>query len=114
MGLQTGFTDLDALTGGLQPGHLIVVASRPAMGKSTLALDFLRSVSIKNNIPSVLFTLESGGNEVAMRIVAAEARVPLHHLRGGQLAEDDWTRMARRMPDVSAAAGNHPVPARPT
>ncbi|MFJ4829435.1 replicative DNA helicase [Streptomyces sp. NPDC088747] len=103
MGLQTGFTDLDSLIGGLQPGHLIVVASRPAMGKSTLALDFLRSVSIKNDIPSVLFTLESGRNEVAMRIVAAEARVPLHHIRSGQLHEDDWTRMARRMPEVSAA-----------
>jgi replicative DNA helicase len=103
IGLQTGFTDLDSLTGGLQPGHLIVVASRPAMGKSTLAMDFLRSVSVKNNIPSVLFTLESGRNEVAMRIVAAEARVPLHHIRSGQLHEDDWTRMARRLPEISAA-----------
>ncbi|MFD9328208.1 DnaB-like helicase C-terminal domain-containing protein [Streptomyces sp. NPDC060065] len=56
-----------------------------------------------NNIPGVLFTLESGRNEVAMRIVAAEARVPLHHIRSGQLQEDDWTRMARRMPEISAA-----------
>lgn len=102
-GLRTGFTDLDSLTGGLQPGRLIVIASRPAMGKSTLALDFLRSVSVRNSTPSVLFTLESGRNEVATRIVAAEARVPLHHIRSGRLQEDDWTRIARRMPEVSAA-----------
>ncbi|MFG2885682.1 replicative DNA helicase [Streptomyces sp. NPDC048297] len=102
-GVPTGFTDLDSLTGGLHPGQLIVVAARPAMGKSTLALDFLRSASIKHALPSALFTLEADRNEVGMRILSAEARVALHHMRSGTCTDEDWTRMARRMPDVSAA-----------
>ncbi|WCD91149.1 Replicative DNA helicase (plasmid) [Streptomyces xanthophaeus] len=103
IGVPTGFTDLDSLTGGLRPGHLTVIAARPAMGKSTLALDILRSASIKNNLPTVLFTLESSRTEVAMRILSAEARVALHHMRSGTMTDDDWTRLARRMPDTSKA-----------
>ncbi|UUY52379.1 replicative DNA helicase (plasmid) [Streptomyces yangpuensis] len=103
IGVPTGFTELDSLTGGLQPGHLTVIAARPAMGKSTLALDILRCTSIKNNLPAVLFTLESSRTEVAMRILSAESRVALHHMRSGTMTDDDWTRLARRMPDTSAA-----------
>ncbi|MFG2778231.1 replicative DNA helicase [Streptomyces prunicolor] len=102
-GVPTGFTDLDALTGGLHPGQFIVVAARPAMGKSTLALDFLRAASIQHNLPTALFTLEADRKEVGMRILSAEARVALHHLRSGTCTDEDWTRMARRMPEVSAA-----------
>ncbi|ANZ17499.1 replicative DNA helicase [Streptomyces noursei] len=102
-GVPTGFTDLDALTNGLHPGQMIVIAARPAMGKSTLALDFARACSIKNNLPSVIFSLEMGRNEIAMRLLSAEARVALHHMRSGSMTDDDWTRLARRMPDVSAA-----------
>lgn len=102
-GIPTGFTDLDSLTGGLMPGHLIVIAARPAMGKSTLAVDFLRSASITNNTPSVLFSLQSGRNEVGMRILSAEARVALHYMRSGTMKDEDWHRLARRMPDVAAA-----------
>ncbi|MFE5793371.1 replicative DNA helicase [Streptomyces sp. NPDC056503] len=102
-GIPTGFTDLDALTGGLMPGHLSVVAARPAMGKSTLALALLRSASIKHEIPSVLFSLQSGRNETAMRILSAEARVALHHMRSGTMDDEAWRRLARRMPDVSSA-----------
>ncbi|MEV4975326.1 replicative DNA helicase [Streptomyces scopuliridis] len=102
-GITTGFTDLDSLTGGLYPGQLIVVAARPAMGKSTLATDFLRTASIKNNIPSALFTLESRRTDVTLRVLAAEARVAVHHMRSGTMTDEDWTRLARRMPDVAAA-----------
>ncbi|MFJ3229160.1 replicative DNA helicase [Streptomyces sp. NPDC086783] len=102
-GVPTGFTDLDSLTGGLHPGQLIVIAARPAMGKSTLALDFVRSASIKHNVPSAVFTLEAGRHEVGMRLLSAEARVALHHMRSGTMTDEDWTRLARRMPDVSAA-----------
>ena len=102
-GLPTGFTDLDSLTGGgLRPGQLIVLAARPAMGSSTLSLDLLRTTCIKNGVPAALFTWEQSRQEIAMRITAAESRVGLHHLRAGTL-NDDWTRMARRMPDISAA-----------
>ncbi|MFF7447625.1 MULTISPECIES: replicative DNA helicase [unclassified Streptomyces] len=102
-GVPTGFTDLDSLTNGLHPGQMIVIAARPAMGKSTLALDFARAASIKNNLPSVIFSLEMGRNEIAMRLLSAEARVALHHMRSGTMTDDDWTRLARRMPEVSAA-----------
>ncbi|MFF4405147.1 replicative DNA helicase [Streptomyces sp. NPDC001262] len=102
-GVPTGFSDLDALTNGLHPGQMIVIAARPAMGKSTLALDFARACSIKHGLPSVIFSLEMGRNEIAMRLLSAEARVALHHMRSGSMTDDDWTRLARRMPDVSAA-----------
>ncbi|WP_184942809.1 replicative DNA helicase [Kitasatospora kifunensis] len=102
-GVPTGFADLDALTNGLHPGQMIVIAARPAMGKSTLALDFSRACSITNNLPSVIFSLEMGRNEIAMRLLSAEARVALHHMRSGNMTDDDWTRVARRMPDVTAA-----------
>ncbi|MFI0775592.1 replicative DNA helicase [Streptomyces sp. NPDC021212] len=102
-GVPTGFTDLDSLTNGLHPGQMIVIAARPAMGKSTLALDFARACSIKNNMPSVIFSLEMGRNEIAMRLLSAEARVALHHMRSGSMTDEDWTRLARRMPDVSQA-----------
>lgn len=102
-GVPTGLTDFDALTNGLQPGQLIIVAARPAMGKSTLALDFARNCSIKHNRPSQIFSLEMGRNEIGMRLLSADARVALHHMRTGTMTDDDWTRLARRMPIVSAA-----------
>ncbi|MGK5628219.1 replicative DNA helicase [Streptomyces sp. URMC 123] len=70
---------------------------------STLALDFARACSIKSQLPSVIFSLEMGRNEIAMRLLSAEARVALHHMRSGSMTDEDWTRLARRMPDVSAA-----------
>ncbi|MFI6689181.1 replicative DNA helicase [Streptomyces sp. NPDC050485] len=102
-GIPTGFYELDMLTNGLFPGQLIVIAGRPAMGKSVLATDLLRSASIKHNLPACLFTLEDQRVEVGHRILAAEARVALHHMRSGSMTDEDWTRLARRMPDVSAA-----------
>jgi len=99
-GVPTGFADLDALTNGLHPGQMVVIAARPAMGKSALALDVCRSASIKNGLTSVLFSLEMSRNEITMRLLSAEARVPLHAMRTGQLGEDDWTRLARRMSEV--------------
>lgn len=102
-GVSTGLDDLDALTEGLQPGQLVVIAARPAMGKSVLAADFARCCSIKNNLPSLVFSLEMGKNEIAMRMLSAEARVALHHMRSGTMTDEDWTRLARRSPAVSAA-----------
>src|SRR5215475_1559555 len=96
-GVPTGFSDLDALTNGLHPGQMVVIAARPALGKSTLALDFARAAAIKNNLPSVIFSLEMGRNEIAMRLLSAEARVALHHMRSGTMTDEDWTRLARRM-----------------
>jgi replicative DNA helicase len=99
-GVPTGFADLDALTNGLHPGQMIVVAARPALGKSTLALDLARAASVKSGLTSVIFSLEMSRNEITMRLLSAEARVPLHSMRTGQMGEDDWARLARRMSEV--------------
>jgi replicative DNA helicase len=102
-GVPTGFSDLDALTNGLHPGQMIVIAARPAVGKSTLALDFARAAAIKHNLATVLFSLEMGRNEITMRLLSAEARVPLSTMRTGQMNDDDWARLARRMSEVADA-----------
>jgi replicative DNA helicase len=99
-GVPTGFADLDALTNGLHPGQMVVIAARPAIGKSTLALDLARAAAVRHQQATVIFSLEMSRNEITMRLLSAEARVPLHSMRTGQLGEEDWTRLARRMSEV--------------
>nr|WP_078878723.1 replicative DNA helicase [Streptomyces sp. NRRL B-24720] len=103
MGVPTGFADLDALTHGLHPGQMIIIAARPAMGKSTLAVDILRACSIQHGRPAAMFSLEMSRREVQHRVMSAEARIGLHHIRGGNMTDSDWERFARRSPDVTAA-----------
>jgi replicative DNA helicase len=102
-GVPTGFADLDALTNGLHAGQMIVIAARPALGKSTMALDLARAASIKNGLASVIFSLEMSRNEITMRLLSAEARVSLQAMRTGQMNEDDWAKLARRMSEVAHA-----------
>ena len=102
-GVPTGFADLDALLNGLHAGQLIVVAGRPGLGKSTAAMDFVRHAAVRHGLASAIFSLEMSKVEIVMRILAAEARVPLHVLRSGQLSDDDWTKLARRMGEISEA-----------
>jgi replicative DNA helicase len=102
-GVPTGFADLDDLTNGLHSGQMIIVAARPAMGKSTLALDFCRAASIHNNLTSVFFSLEMTRSEIMMRLLSAEAKVPLNHIRNGTMRDDDWEKLARKMGQVSGA-----------
>src|SRR3954447_25679768 len=103
IGVPTGFADLDELTNGLHPGQMVIVAARPAMGKSTLGLDFCRSASIHHNMTSVIFSLEMTRNEITMRLLSAEAKIPLNHMRNGNMNDDDWTRLARKMGEVSSS-----------
>ena len=102
-GIPTGFADLDELTNGFHAGQMIIVAARPAMGKSTLALDFCRAASIHNNLTSVFFSLEMSRSEITMRLLSAEAKVPLNHIRNGNMTDDDWNKLARKMGEVSSA-----------
>src|SRR3712207_2131898 len=102
-GVPTGFADLDDLTNGLHAGQMIIVAARPAMGKSTLALDLCRAASIHNNLASCFFSLEMTRSEITMRLLSAEARVPLNHIRNGQMNDEDWQKLARKMGEVSSA-----------
>jgi len=97
LGVATGFQDLDELTNGLKPGQLIVIGARPGCGKSTLAMDVLRSCSLRQGKPAVMFSLEMSNDEIMMRIIAAQASVKLNDIRSGRCTDDDWTRMARMM-----------------
>ena len=102
-GIKTGFKDLDALTNGLHPGNMIVLAARPAVGKSTLGLDIARHASIHNGQASVIFSLEMSRSEITMRMLSAEARVGLNNIRSGSLSDDEWSRLAKRMGEISDA-----------
>jgi len=103
VGVPTGFVDLDSLTNGLHPGQLIIVAARPSLGKSTLGVDFCRSAAIRHGLTSVIFSLEMSRNEIVMRLLSAEAQVPLHNMRSGTMSDADWTRLATKMGVVSEA-----------
>ncbi|MBW4041264.1 MAG: replicative DNA helicase [Acidobacteria bacterium] len=93
-GVPTGFRGLDELTNGLHPGQMIIIGARPAMGKSTLALDFARHASVKAHMPTIFFSLEMGKSEIAMRLMAAEATISMQDMRKGRLSADDWTKIA--------------------
>ena len=93
-GTPTGFTDLDSYTHGLHPGQLIIVAARPAVGKSTFALDIARNASVKHNQATIFFSLEMGRSEIAMRMLSAESSIYLQSMRKGTISEGDWTRLA--------------------
>ncbi|MET8652817.1 replicative DNA helicase [Nocardia aurea] len=103
LGVPTGFTELDELTNGLHPGQMIIVAARPGVGKSTLGMDFMRSCSIKHGLPSVIFSLEMSRTEIVMRLLSAEAKIKLGDMRSGRMSDDDWTKLARRMSEISEA-----------
>ncbi len=103
IGVPTGFAELDALTNGLHAGQLVILAARPALGKSTLGLDICRNASIKHGITSVIFSLEMARNEIVMRLLSAEAQVSLQHMRSGQMTESDWAKLANKMGVVSEA-----------
>ncbi|MFM8383481.1 MAG: DnaB-like helicase N-terminal domain-containing protein, partial [Actinomycetota bacterium] len=90
-GIKTGFKDLDVLTNGFHPGNMIVIAARPAVGKSTLGLDIARNAAIHNGECSVIFSLEMSRSEITMRMLSAEARVALNNIRSGSLSDDEWS-----------------------
>ncbi|WP_456857235.1 replicative DNA helicase [Geodermatophilus sp. SYSU D00691] len=102
-GVPTGIRDLDELTNGLQAGQMVVIAARPGVGKSTLGLDIARSAAIKNHQATCIFSLEMSKHEITMRLLSAEAKVPLHHMRAGTLSDEDWSKLARRMGEVADA-----------
>ncbi|HIW95422.1 MAG TPA: replicative DNA helicase [Candidatus Corynebacterium gallistercoris] len=103
MGVATGFADLDDLTNGLHGGQMIIVAARPGVGKSTLALDFMRSCSVGQGKASVLFSLEMSKSEVMMRIFSAEAEVRLSSMRGGRMEDKDWEQLHTRVEQIDQA-----------
>jgi replicative DNA helicase len=92
-GVPAGFRDIDRLTSGFQPGNLIILAARPSMGKSGLALCMAANVAVRRELPVALFTLEMSKSEVTQRLMCSEAKVESQRLRTGKLAADDWPRL---------------------
>lgn len=99
-GVPTGYRELDDIVHGLHPGELIIVAGRPAMGKSTVALDVLRCCSVINDLPAVLFSFEMSRTEVIFRLLSAETNIPLNRMRKGELNDQEWVILADRMEQV--------------
>jgi replicative DNA helicase len=92
-GVPSGYRDLDRVTSGFQPGNLIIVAARPSMGKSALALCMAANLGVRHETPVALFTLEMSKAEVTQRLLCSEAKVESQRLRSGRLAADDWPRL---------------------
>lgn len=93
LGVPTGFIDLDKLTNGLHAGQMIIVAARPGVGKSTLAMDFIRSCSLQHGKSSVIFSLEMSASEIVMRLLSAESEVKLTDMRSGGVSTEDWAKI---------------------
>jgi len=106
-GIPTGYNDLDKLLSGLQNSDLVILAARPSLGKTTLALDIIRNVAIKSKIPTGIFSLEMSKEQLVDRLLAAEAEVDLWKMRTGQLSDkeeyDDFPRLGNAMGVLSEA-----------
>jgi replicative DNA helicase len=92
-GVPTGFYDLDRMTSGLQPGDLVVLAARPSMGKTALAINIAEHVAVNEGLPVAVFSMEMGASQLAVRIVGSIGRVDQGHLRTGKLSDDEWPRL---------------------
>jgi len=95
-GVPSGFTLLDNLTGGFQKSDLIIIAGRPSMGKTSLALSCARNAAIDHGIPVGIFSLEMSATQLVLRLLCAEARVDAHAVRTGRLPEDQWANLSTR------------------
>ncbi len=102
-GVPTGFIDLDERTAGLQAGDLVIVAGRPSMGKTALALNFAEHVAVKNGIPVAVFSMEMGATQLAMRLLGSIARVDQHKMRTGRLNDEEWSRLSTAMGELHNA-----------
>lgn len=92
-GLATGFSDLDQITAGLQPGDLVIVAGRPSMGKTTFAMNIAEHSAATLKVPTVVFSLEMPTNGLMLRMLASKGRIEFDHLKTGKLNDDDWGKL---------------------
>jgi len=92
-GISTGFTDIDNLTSGLQPSDLIIIAGRPSMGKTALALNIVYNAAIENNVGTALFSLEMSSMQLGIRLLGLDGMIDASRLRKGALQDDEWTRL---------------------
>lgn len=92
-GASTGFTDLDALTSGLQPADLIIIAGRPSMGKTTISMNIAENIAIQGDKPVAVFSMEMPGDALAMRMMSSLGRIDQNKVRTGKLEDDEWPRL---------------------
>tara|TARA_R110002096_G_scaffold5809_1_gene26792 strand:+ start:15483 stop:16886 length:1404 start_codon:yes stop_codon:yes gene_type:complete len=92
-GISTGYTEFDKMTAGLQPGDLIIVAGRPSMGKTTLAVNIAENAAIGSKVPTAVFSMEMPAQQLAFRMISSLGRVDQTHLRTGKFPDEDWSRI---------------------
>lgn len=92
-GVRTGFYEFDKMTSGLQPGDMIVLAARPSMGKTSLAINIAEHVALNEGLPVAVFSMEMGASQLAVRIVGSIGRIDQGHLRTGKLSDEEWPRL---------------------
>ena len=102
-GIPTGFVDIDEMTSGLQKGDLIIVAARPAMGKTSFCLNIAQHASLRAGESVGIFSLEMSKEQLVHRMLCSDARVDAHRLRTGNLQEKDWARLAKAYADLSGS-----------
>lgn len=93
-GLSTGFEEMDRMTAGLQPGDLVVLAARPSMGKTALAINMAEHVALNEGLPVAVFSMEMGAAQLATRVIGSIGRIDQSHLRNGNLTDDEWPRLS--------------------
>jgi len=105
-GVPSGFTDLDEMTSGMQRGDLIIVAGRPSMGKTAFSMNLAQNASIRSDETGVVavFSLEMSAQQIAMRMLACEARVDMKHLRNGRFSSEDWRKLAHASGTLAESA----------
>ncbi len=103
-GLPSGFTDLDHMTAGLQSADLIVIAARPSMGKTTLALNMAQHITVKEKKTAAFFSMEMSKDQLAQRLLCAQARIDAQNLRKGYLTQEDWQKLTRAVGPLSEAS----------
>ncbi|HYA20835.1 MAG TPA: replicative DNA helicase [Burkholderiales bacterium] len=103
-GVPTGFTDLDQKTSGLQPGDLVIIAGRPSMGKTALALNIAEHVGIELRLPVAVFSMEMSGAQLVMRMMGSVGRLDQHKVRTGKLQDDDWQKLTHAVGKLNDAA----------
>jgi replicative DNA helicase len=102
-GVPTGFADLDEKTSGLQPGDLVIIAGRPSMGKTALALNITEHVALNTKLPVAVFSMEMGASQLALRMIGSVGRLDQHKLRTGRLAAEDWEKLSAALGRLSEA-----------
>jgi replicative DNA helicase len=103
-GVRTGFYDLDRMTAGLQPGDLLVLAARPSMGKTAFAVNICEAVALDEGLPVLIFSMEMGAAQLAVRMVGSIGRIDQSHLRTGRLADDEMGRMVEAVERLGRAS----------